>query len=50
MFCPPYLFAIVSNRRQDGPQGLKAHGYVQQMSSKEEVIVVAQYGHGHVPG
>jgi len=43
------LFAIVSHRRQDGPQGLKAHRNVQQMSSKEEVIVMPQNRHGGVP-
>lgn len=43
------LFAIVSHRREDGPQGLEAHGNVQQMSSKEEVIVMSQDRHGGVP-
>lgn len=43
------LFAIVSYRRQNSPQGLEAHGDVQQMSSKEEVIVMSQNRHGGVP-
>lgn len=43
------LFAIVSYRREDGPQGLEAHRYVQQMSGKEEVIVMPQNRHGGVP-
>lgn len=45
-----YLFAIVSNRRQDCSQGLEAHGYIQEVSCEEEVVVVSQDGHGHVPG
>lgn len=44
-----YLLAIVSHRREDGPQGLDAHGNVQQMSGKEEVIVMSQNRHGGVP-
>lgn len=44
-----YLFAIVGHRREDGPQGLEAHGNVQQMSGKEEVIVMSQNRHGGVP-
>lgn len=43
------LFTIVSHRREDGPQGLEAHGNVQQMSSKEEVIVMSQDRHSGVP-
>lgn len=34
---------------QDGPQGLESHGDVQQVGSKEEVIIVSQDGHGGVP-
>lgn len=34
---------------QDGPQGLEAHGDVEQVGSEEEVVVVAQDGHGGVP-
>lgn len=44
-----HLFAVVSDRGQDGPEGLEAHGDVQQVSSKEEVIKVAKNGHGGVP-
>ena len=34
---------------EDGAQGLKTHGYVQEMGSKEEVVIVTQNWHGHVP-
>lgn len=44
-----YLLAVVSDRRQDGTQGLDAHGDVQQMSSEEEVVEVSKNGHGGVP-
>lgn len=44
------LFAIVRDRRQDGPERLEAHGDVQQMGGEEEVIVVTEDGHAHVPG
>lgn len=40
----------MSYRWQDRPQGLKAHCNIQQVSSKEEVVVVAQDRHGCVPG
>lgn len=43
------LFAIVSHGRQNSPQGLEAHGDVQQMSGEEEVIVMSQNRHGGVP-
>lgn len=43
------LFAVVSYRRQDSSQGLNAHGNIQQVSSKEEVVIMAQNGHGGVP-
>lgn len=43
------LFAIVSYRGQDGSQGLEAHGNIQQVSSKEKVVVMAQNRHGGVP-
>ena len=45
-----YLFAVVRHRGQDGAEGLEAHGDVQQVSSEEEVVVVSQDGHAHVPG
>lgn len=45
-----YLFAIVCDWGQNGTQCLEAHGDVEQMGSKEEVVVVTQDGHGHVPG
>lgn len=45
-----YLFAIVCDWGQDGAQCLKPHGDVEQMCSKEEVVIVTQDGHGHVPG
>lgn len=45
----PHLFAVVCDRGEDGAEGFEPHGDVQQMSSKEEVVVVAQDGHGGVP-
>lgn len=45
-----YLFSIVGDWGQDGAQRLKAHSNVKQMGSEEEVVVVTQDGHGHVPG
>lgn len=39
----------MGDRRKDGAKSLEAHGDVQQMGSKEEIIVVAQDGHGCVP-
>ena len=47
--CDPDLFAVVRHRGQDGAQGLEAHGDVQQVSSKEEIVVVSQDGHGRIP-
>lgn len=46
---PPHLFAIVRDRWKDGAESLEAHGNVQQMGGKEEVVVVTQDGHGGVP-
>lgn len=43
------LFSIVSDGGQDGPEGLEAHGDVQEMSGEEEVVIVTQDGHGHIP-
>lgn len=43
------LFSIVSDRGQDGAQGFDTHGNVQEMSSKEEVVVVSKQRHQHVP-
>lgn len=45
-----HLFAIVCDRRKDGTECLKAHGDVQQVGSEEEVVVMTQNRHGHVPG
>lgn len=39
----------MSDRRQDSAKGLEAHGDVQKMSSKEEVVEVSKDGHGGVP-
>lgn len=39
----------MSDRRQDSAKGLEAHGDVQQMGSKEEVVEVSKNGHGGVP-
>lgn len=44
-----HLLPVVSDRRQDGAERLDAHGDVQQMSSKEEVVEVPKNGHGGVP-
>ena len=43
------LFAVVCDGGQDGAQRLEAHGDVQQVGSEEEVVVVSQNRHGHVP-
>lgn len=39
----------MSDRRKDGTQRLDSHGDVQEVGSEEEVIVVPQEGHHHVP-
>lgn len=39
------LFAIVSNRGQNGAQGFDAHGDVQKMSGEEEVVVMSKQRH-----
>lgn len=44
-----HLLAVVSDRRQDGAEGLDAHGDVQQMGSEEEVVEVSKNGHDAVP-
>lgn len=44
-----YLFAVVSDRGEDGAKGLEAHGDVQQVSSEEEVVEVSENRHGGVP-
>lgn len=44
-----HLFAVVSDGGEDGAQGFEPHGDVQEMSSKEEIVVVAEDGHGGVP-
>lgn len=43
------LLAIVSDGGQDSTKGLEAHGDVQEMGSKEEVVEVSKNGHGGVP-
>ena len=45
----PHLFPVVGDRGKDGAEGLEAHGDVQQVGSKEEIVVVSQNGHGGVP-
>ncbi len=45
-----HLFPIVSDRGKDGAKCLKAHGDVQKVGSKEEVVIMTQKRHGHVPG
>lgn len=37
-----HLFAIMSYRRQNGSQCLETHSNIQQVSSKEEVVVMAE--------
>ena len=44
-----HLFAIVGDGGEDGTQCFHTHGDVQQVTGKEEVVVVAQQGHDHVP-
>lgn len=44
-----HLFAIVCDRGKDSPKRLKTHGNVQKVSGKEEVVIVTQNWHGHVP-
>lgn len=44
-----HLFAIVSDRRQDGAEGFDTHGDVQKMSGKEEVVVMSKERHQHIP-
>lgn len=43
------LFAVVSHRRQNGAQRFDPHGDVQEMSGKEEVVVVAKNRHQQIP-
>lgn len=44
-----HLLSVVGDRREDGAQRLDPHGDVQEVGSEEEVIVVSQEGHHHVP-
>lgn len=39
----------MSNGGQNGAQSFDAHGDVQEMASKEEVVVVSEQRHEHVP-
>lgn len=39
------LFAVVSNRGQNGAQGFDTHSDVQKMSGEEEVVVVSKQRH-----
>lgn len=41
----PDLFAIVSNRRQDGAQRFDSHRNIKEVTSKEEVVVVSEQRH-----
>lgn len=47
--CSTNLFAIVSDWWQNGSQCLETHCNIQQMSSKEEVVVVPKDRHSRVP-
>ncbi len=40
----------MSDRGEDGSQGFESHGNVQQVGSEEEVVIVAEDRHHHVPG
>lgn len=44
-----HLFAIVSDRRQNGAQRFDAHGNVQEMSGEEEVVVMSENRHQQIP-
>lgn len=44
-----HLFAVVSHRRQNGAQRFDPHGDVQEMSGKEEVVVVSKNRHQQIP-
>lgn len=44
-----YLFAVVGDRGQDGAERFDPHGDVQKVAGVEEVVVVSQHGHQHVP-
>lgn len=39
----------MSNRGQDGAQGFHTHGNVQKVTGIEEVVVVSEQRHQHVP-
>lgn len=39
----------MGDRGEDGTQRLDPHGDVQEVGSKEEVVVVPEEGHHHVP-
>lgn len=43
------LFSIVCDGGKNGTECLKAHGDVQKVGSKEEVVIMTQNRHGHVP-
>ncbi len=44
-----YLFAIVSDGLQDGAECFEAHGHVDEVRGKEEVVDVAEARHHEVP-
>ena len=37
-------------RGKDGTKCLKAHGDIQKVGSEEEVVIMTQNRHGHIPG
>ena len=46
---PPHLLPIVGDGGEDSAQRLDPHGDVQEVGGKEEVVVVPEEGHHHVP-
>ena len=45
-----HLFAVVSDRLEDGSQRVEGHGHVEEMGREEEVVQVAQARPREVPG
>lgn len=44
-----HLFAIMCDRGEDGTKCLETHSDIQKVGSKEEVVIMSQKRHGHVP-
>lgn len=43
------LLSIVCDRLQNGAEGLESNSYIKQVSSKEEIVKVAQDGESKIP-